>query len=536
MIQTLLVDDEYLIRELLKGSIQFQELGFAIVGEAEDGLQALQKVQELSPELIILDINIPFINGVELARIVKANNPEINIIVLTGFEEFAYARDFIRIGVFDYVLKPIEPAKFQETLLEFRRKIETERKGKTHLETLEKEAESGSALLRRQTLIDLLDGKLGADADIEGWFQALDIDLSPQRLCLATIEVDRPDRTRSFDGTNEQPFSAVVARSTAHFSQLAASVTVFEKERRVVCIVNSAMANGSDIVEICTTIQADVVNTCGCSVSIGIGGPGDGYTAIPDLYKDSIAALEEKFFQGSNSVIVYQATKTTLRAKEARLIREKHDFLILLRAENQQHLVDFLDALRHEIIQAHPPVDMAYAIYLDLWAEIMEYIWENNLNIEEIIPNAESMVRSIRLNETIGGLHQWIVDVTSTVVVKVRSKSRSRSMQIVDKARKLIDSNYWRADLSIVEVSEQIFVNPSYLSKVFKRDMGYSMVEYLMDLRMSKAKQLMDASDAVNVSEVAHRVGYTDPFYFSKLFKKAFGVAPSKYLERKHRR
>ena len=118
MIRVLIVDDESLIRDLIKDSVNYEELGFQIVGEAEDGRQALERIEELKPQLIILDINIPFIDGIELAKMIKEKYADIKIIILTGYSEFEYAKECVKIGVSDYVLKPIDPDNFRSILLD----------------------------------------------------------------------------------------------------------------------------------------------------------------------------------------------------------------------------------------------------------------------------------------------------------------------------------------------------------------------------------------------------------------------------------
>jgi two-component system, response regulator YesN len=536
MIKTLLVDDEYLIRELLKGSVDFHALGFELVGEAEDGLQAVEKTSELAPHLLILDINIPLLNGVEVAKVLREQFPALKIIVLTGFEEFSYAREFIRIGVFDYILKPIEPEKFQVRLLEVKSSIEADMSERAEREQLQRAFELGSELHFNRFIAALLEGRLPPEHAIKEQLGAFGSCLGSQNLCVVTVELDPPHRAHAIDIAGEQLLQPLCDLFQTQGASHCALVARLEMANRIACILNAQTSAASDVLALCHRLQTDVSRKFEHTISLGVSSLRDGYRAIPALYQESVTALEERFFRGGNLLVAYQELTSAFSTRDPRLIKEKPDVLVLLRSEDQAGLAQFLQSLYQEIVRAHPPVDMVYALYIELYTKLIEYIWEHNLAVEEVIVDAERGVQAIRLHKTLDALHHWMLELSTSVLRQVRSKSRSRSTQIVDKARRFIEEHYFRAELSMAEVSERMFVNPTYLSKVFKRDLGCSMVEYLMNLRMRKAKELMDSSNAVNVSEVAFRVGYSDPFYFSKLFKKEFGVSPSSYLERKHRR
>jgi two-component system response regulator YesN len=302
----------------------------------------------------------------------------------------------------------------------------------------------------------------------------------------------------------------------------------------LICITNSKLPDVADLLGVCESIRSEVAETLGFTISIGVSGPLDGYSQISRLYKDSIFCLQEKFFRGSNLLIAYHEISNKFRSMEPLYIKEKQEILIMLRSENRDGFIQLLEDTDRVIMKIRPEIEIIFAAYSEIYTEITKYILENNLTIDGVIPEYANAFQLIRSNETLAGLNHWMVHLYDLVSLNVKNKSKKRSAQLVEKAREFIEGNYWKPELTIEEVSERLFINPSYLSKIFKRDMKISMIEFLTDLRLKKAKEAMDATREMNIGQIAYKVGYTDSFYFSKVFKKTFGVSPSTYMNRKH--
>ena len=372
MIPTLIVDDEALIRNLITHSIDFSALGFAVVGEAENGPQALHMIDMLSPHLIILDINIPLLNGIELARIVRERFPATKILILTGYGEFEYAKKLIRIGVSDYLLKPIDPPAFAEVLLRIKSEIEQERARNQYMVRLERDADDSTELLKK-------------------------------------------------------------------------------------VIVHSQIA--------------------------------------PHI----------------------------------------NEILPILRGADRPRFSDLIGLIRAQVGQQYPAIENAYVIYAEIATEIMTFVWENNLKTEDVLPGSERYIEALRLNESLDALSTWVETLGLTALDVVSGSSKSHAEYMVAQARQFIDQHFQEPNLSVEEIAERIFINPSYLSKLFKQVMNCSLIEYLTELRLKHAKAIMDTKSYLHIGAVSQAVGYRDPFYFSKLFKRAYGTSPSTYLQRKQR-
>ena len=204
-----------------------------------------------------------------------------------------------------------------------------------------------------------------------------------------------------------------------------------------------------------------------------------------------------------------------------------------MRTANRESYLAAVNELQEEMMKLRPSIESVRMVYSEFTSAVIEYIWENNLKTEDFLSDLGNYLECINSKETIAELNNWVSSLFDEVVQQVNDKNKTRTTHIVEKARSYIEAHYEEADLSLEEISARIFVNPSYLSKVFKREMKYTIIEYLTHLRLKKAKEMMDDCPDMQISFVAKKVGYLDPFYFSKLFKKNFGISPSKYVEKK---
>jgi len=536
MIKLLIVDDEYLLREQVKNIIDYKELGFEIVGEAEDGLDALKKIKDRSPQVIILDINIPFINGIELSKMLREKMSDIKIVILTGYSEFEYARQCVKNGVSDFVLKPIDPGNFKKVLISVKNEIEKVMSERQYVNKLENDLKSSKIQLKEQFLIKLINENDYDNAFIETLLQSFGICISKDNLCAAVVEIDRnADRHESqedFDAHKSELFNII----SYYLSQFKSSIIFYGPENRLVCICNAYNTKGEKAYEVLINTYKEICDCVpkqlGFSVTVGIGKTYDGYENLCISYKDAISAIKEKFFTGHGRVIVTSDVLPANAAKKPIFTKSKEEILVLLRTGDSETYANLLNNLKDEIMKLRPSIEAIRMLYLDMAIAVIEYVWENNMNYDEDY-NMDDYVCRINNIETISELNELLINLYNKATKEVREKNKIKTVKAVEKAKKYIEDNYWSQDVSLDYLSERIFINPSYLSKVFKREIKYSVTEYLTEVRLKKAKEIMDSRSDLQISAIASQVGYSDPFYFSKLFKKSFGVSPSKYMEKK---
>lgn len=536
MIKVLIVDDEYLLRELIKDSLNYEELGYEIIGEAEDGIVALEKVDLLRPQLIILDINIPFINGIELSKVIREKYEDIKIIILTGYSEFEYAKECIKIGVDDYLLKPIEPDNFKKVLIAVKNKIVNETSQKQYLTRLEKESKNSTDILKEQFLNQLILEKNMQNTSIKVKINKYGIFLCERNIVVITLKIDNFQTRWEKDEDKKLWQFAVLNISSEIFSSFKSAVTFYGPNNLIVCIANedfnSTDTSNISILNECTKVSTAIESYLGFTVTIGVGEKYNNFENISKSFDESHLAMCEKFFEGFGRVFSYQNISTVNRSKEIIIGKSKEELLVLLRSDSSETYLQIIEGFKQQMICLRPSVNNIRMVYTHFVSAVLAYAWENNLKTEDILVDIDDYIYYINSIETIIELNQWVINLSNKVVHMVKNLRKSKTANLVEKAKNYIELNYSNPNISLEEICERIYINPSYLSKVFKKEIKYSVIEYLTDFRMKKSKQIMDEHKDIQISHVANEVGYSDPFYFSKLFKKHFGISPSKYMEK----
>ena len=188
MLKVFLVEDEIVMREGIKKNIQWEKEGFEFVGDASDGELAYPLIQKTKPDILITDIRMPFMDGLELSRLVKQELPDIKIMILSGYDEFEYAKEAIKIGITDYLVKPISGAKLLEAVKKVAQVIEEEKEQKEFLQTFEKEREENARLSRQKFFKKLVSGNHPVSALLkEG--REIGMDLAADRYNIVLFQV-----------------------------------------------------------------------------------------------------------------------------------------------------------------------------------------------------------------------------------------------------------------------------------------------------------------------------------------------------------
>ena len=538
MIKTMLVDDEYLIRELVKNTIDWSGNGFEIVCEAEDGEQALAMAEQEKPQLIVIDINIPFINGIDLAKTIKGRYPNTKMIILTGYSEFAYAKQAINAGVLDYILKPIDVREFTEALLRIKSQLEKEANQKLYIEKLESNVNNSLTVLRDEFLSTVVQEATDPHKIAET-FGKLEIRLLDQPLICVILEID--DLQRRYPAQKDQKLWSyavlnIAAEVLGEFTEDMAAFSSSSKD--IAIILNAGTFSGRSLEEklaaICVRIQDIISRYFDFTVTCGIGRVKPGYGGIKDAYAEAAGALAQKFYTGCSTVLTFRAETSEVSASPYgdTVSRIKNQFLIALRTQQ----ADDAAALMKELCSGAKLGRYSKNSVSYMTAEMLNVIssFASEANLTDLIKSDILSLDQIRLYETIDEVQTYLCQICSKAIDALKNSSRSRNSGAVSRAVKFIDSNYTKDWLSPERVANALFLSPSYLSKIFKKETNLNIVQYIIEKRMNVAKSIMDTQSDLQIMDIASRVGYSDPFYFSKSFKKFFGISPSRYLSNKN--
>lgn len=511
MKKVLLVDDEIIFRETIRDCIDWQKEGFLYCGDAPDGEIALPMIERLLPDILITDISMPFMNGLELCSIVVKRLPEIKIVILSGHGEFEHARAALRMGIQDYCLKPVSSSELIQTLHKVSAVIDKERDERARIERWERNESHHIQASREKLLNDLCSGfittmeALHLSESLEVALIApyyvvvmIDVGRSPapaeplEQLLLDRIDsMKQDDRLLHFQRTKCETVWILKGDS---LEQLQAELGPFK------------------------AMQSEIPDSSSLSISIGIGSVQDRLQNIPITFLEAAEDMHWRRLSRQNRHALWEATLGQL---DPLLFLDRGRFVNFLKIGTPAQLETFVEDYMAALKSIH-------------WkaTAIGTYIL-NDLTIEAF-RSAKDMYRHLadseailsQLQQEIGAIRTWEQSCSYLVrLAELFWSWRSRMDKYSDmliKVKEFIHCHYQEDSISLQDAADYVKVSPSHLSKVFSQEAGQTFIEYLTQIRIEKAKELLQTT-SLRSYEIAYQVGYSDAHYFSNLFKRITG-------------
>jgi two-component system response regulator YesN len=534
MLRLMIVDDESLFREAMKITLPWEKLGFEVCCEAENGYDALEKIAEHKPDVALVDINMPVMDGLELAAEIKEKELDVKVIIITGYGEFSYARQAIEVGVGNYLLKPVEEDELVEALNSIKTKIEKERTARLETEALIQQVNDYKPILKEMLLNDLIQGnRFLSTEEFSSLINHIKINQDCQSYQVGVIELDEKSEL-CWNSETRQMYCFALSNIA---DELLKNCCPYElcrdtQGRLNILLFSEPMEDNIqlDAMSIFETIRLTVPKLLGITVSIGIGKPYEHIQQLSLSYKEALYAVKNKLVIGENSVISYEDISDYKLDVNFYPIERKMQLHVSLRISDLQEAERIIRAVFKDIRTNNPPGEMARFVSIEIVSSLLEFVSESGGDVKSIFGEGFNILEEVQNKKNLDELESWILGLLSRSFSYIGTGRSKRPSKIVEDARKYINENYARYDLKIDEIARNVFVKYGHLCFLFKRETGKTINEYISELRILKAKELID-SGCHSISMVAAKVGYADANYFSKCFKKFVGITPGKYIE-----
>ncbi|NSW90700.1 MAG: response regulator [Firmicutes bacterium] len=537
MINMLVVDDEYHIREGIKNGINWEEVGVNICGIAGSGYEALDMIEKYTPNIVITDIRMSDMDGLELLDVINKKYSNIKVILISGYKDFHYAQTAVSLNAFCYILKPIDHNELLTKVLEAKRLIEEQLEKVKRDEDIQKRLEENISILRDNFFTQLVSGKKINPAEIEKKSKFLNINLSGPQYVICVLEPEvRPDYASELDVYDESLYkAAVMSISEAVMGNGCKSYT-FNLDDRIGLLICGENISRNILKKKCETIIGRVNSTIGISVTIGIGNIYKNKDKISVSYKEALDAIEYKMILGKNLVIPVESVYANLKEKAAKnkfldtLKNCEDDLILAIKSDNRESMVIILKEITealHESIKSNIQ-EKDHLIFLVSFF-IMKIMFVLDININMLFDNEGGLINTLQNLQTINELEDYIIKCFDEAAEELREKNKSHNGFLVKLAIEYISKNIYN-DITLMKVADYLMIHPNYLSKIFKQETGEPFVEYVIKVKMSEAKLLLRNSNN-KVYEIANMLSYKDVGHFARTFKKFFGVSPTEYRQ-----
>ena len=525
--RVLLADDEEEIRAGISRKIDWAGLGFVLAGEAENGAEALELCEQMQPDVVLTDIKMPFMDGLELCRRLKQSLPAAKLVVFSGFDDFEYARQAIGMNVSEYILKPINAPELIGVLNKLKGQLDEQRMERRDMETLRRRYEESLPILRELFYTRLLDGQIRPDL-IQDRAARYELELPQGTWAAALVQVDCLGEAGKAE-RDELLLLSVRAFIQEHFALEGCTIRAILYNDAVAVLAHLGSERAvyplmKELGRLCALSHSYL----GMSLTVGLGlpcgGPGELHASVEGAH----SALDYRVLMGGGQVIYIGDQEPD---HSIRLSLEEEDQRALAAAvklgsegEVEQVVRGLLDRVRESRLS----LSQCHLYFLEIVTCLIKLARSGEAGVEDVFGPGFTGVVSITDFRSLEELGQWLNSRCLKLRELLGRRRTDSAWKTVEGAKDYVAKHYADSELSVDSVCACLHLSPAYFSTLFKRETGMGFTAYVTELRMDRAARMLRESDEKTYL-IAEQTGYTDPNYFSYVFKKHFGVTPSKY-------
>lgn len=537
MFKVMLIDDEPIIRKGLKNIINWKRFDCEVCAEAADGLDGSELIKKHLPDIIVTDIRMPGLDGLSMLREIKAVVPDSKIIILTGYRDFDYAYEALKLGASDFILKPSKIEELTAVITKAVKELRFLKERSEELDKLKVDFQQNLPVLREKLLYDVI---YEINTNPQEIVERMELfGMSIGRFMLLLVQNDAEDMEGKEISQYERHLYqfGIINTFEEIFSDAFKVMGISLNDAGIAFIVmpeNERPGVAELIDKKCTYLQEIIRNCFGFTVTVAVSPEATGPMQLPLKFKECREALEHKFYLGNNSIIFHSDVSSFFRYEDHTLLEKL-----------QKSLLEGVKSGNVGLVREKLRDVFSYVKGLDAAGKdfAKNFYWNtisaiNNIRLSVPGADSEKKIEHRQLDGLYGliekcanaeELNSMLEEAALSVTVKVNNYNNKSIKLILRKAVEYIQAHY-SEQVTLNEVAEHVYVSTYYISRMFKRELGKNFVDYLNEIRIEKAKELLK-DVRYKTYEVAENVGIPDAHYFSRLFKKYAGVTPTEYRD-----
>lgn len=529
MYTLLIADDEQLERQALRFIIEKNCPDIEVIAETGDGKSAVSVAAQAKPDIVLMDIRMPELNGLRASRAIRTILPNTAIIILTAFDEFSYVKEALSIGAIDYMLKPLRPQDLMDTLFAVAEKI-SKRKLKEHEEAeLRKNVEQALPLIKNSFIQDLISGKVTDIANFRDRAGFFGIKADSGVILVANIDHFRKI-TRSASELERQVVKQRVYQQVCEIVGKETLVVPFGGDEIIILMGYEGDIDQKQVeLQVRETARKirDGIIELGISLTIGIGRYYNDPLQFHKSYLEAVSAEQQKIYIGDNQIIHIDDVPHLSTITFCYPFNYERNLLDKVRCGERQQAKEILRQLLNEIFAAKASMEMVRACVLELLIVLSRAAVEGGASLEKL-----TLLNFKCINQLTGcgdreAVRWWILDMLDQYMDNMLENRGSINIRLINKACAYITENFHKS-ISLEEVAQTVHLSPYYFSRLFKAGKGCNFVDFLTKVRIDKAKILLQNPEQT-VVRVAAEAGYQDASYFCRVFRQEVGVTPNQY-------
>ena len=529
MYKILIADDEAIERFAFRTILAREFPEIEVVGEASTGREVISMVRETEPDVIIMDIKMPGINGIEATKIIKSENNDIHIIMITAYDNFDYVQEAIKMGVDDYILKPSKKERIVQVLQATMEAIGKRRAKRESDEKVARKVYEIKPIIESQMITSVIFGN--TREEVSKCLDFLEMGIPPGYVMIMGLAGKQGAHPGDYLG--EQVKRKKIYDHIYEYLHKSTSCAIGAIDTGNIIAIIKVDGETDEYksrifsMGLAAELQKTVAECFREKLVIGIGKKFDSIPEIEKSYHEALTAVrsadsnEDIRHYGDITVGLEDALQYPIQKEKA--LMEKIRMLEITACEE---LVD--DIFGWVIKNLGSDLNMAKTYIVGLVVLVIRAAIENHIDDEskDRLVNKDYYGEILVIND-VAGLKRWFENIIEEILEKMRNFRNSKITGIVEKVKAYINANY-RKDITLEKAAEMVLLSPQHFSRVFKKETGMNFIDYITEYRIDRAKNLLQNSN-MNVKEISYEVGYNDPNYFFKVFKKATNLTPGEF-------
>lgn len=521
-VKVMIVDDEHLGRALIRLGIEWEANGFEIMGEADSGKSALDFMEQKAPDILFTDICMPFMDGLELTQQVRERYPRVRIVIMTGHREFEYAQRAVKLGVTEFLLKPINSQEVLKIVLKLKQEIMEQKAHEKEIDSIRAQLSRSLPIMKERFINELIHGGL-AEEQVPELLKKYNAEfVLGQSFCLLIkLCWKNPGAAAA-----KELKSSIIQRVELLIDSVYAGCETNEED--YVLLIEGACEDSRILIlrDGITELLADYPEY---SINMGVGGR---YTGVPGLlqsYKEAKDAVKARVVYGHNRVIYFHQLDA-LRQENSKLLEGNwHEFSSFIKNGMADKAKDYI---HNYILWISRTGSLDIQIIRLLCNHVvtvnLAVLHEQGKRLSQVFPCGYDVSNEISKVDTLEDMERLLQYFVSKVILYIQSNKEKKSGQLVEDTKRYIEEHLCESNLSLKVMAKILYVNESYLSRVFKAEAGENITDYILRLRISKAMEYVNETK-LKAYEISERIGFNDSHYFSLCFKKYTGKSINEY-------
>ncbi len=526
----MLVDDEEEVRKAIIRNMDWEKLGFTVVGDAENGEDAPEKLEQWEPDVVITDIRMPYMDGLTLTARIREKYPSMKILIFSGYDDFEYAKQAIKLNVTEYILKPVNSEELSVILKRIRVSLDEEIEQRRNIDSLRSSYLGSLPILRELFLNNLVHGTVDMETAAVRFAEYGISILDARKWLAAVIHVGQVEQIETKELSMHQELIPISVRGLVEDClQTYCRCTIFTSPEGITVIAAIDENNTqTGLINLFHDICKESRRVLEVGITIGVGHSCDRLQDIGEAYRSAVDALGYRAIVGEGKTIYINDVEPVSRGKLRLDAKDEEELTAAIKFGSAQTIDGILRRLSvcMEDVKVHA---RQYQLYMLSIANcLFRLMQQYDLDMNEMFDSKEQyedMLAGICKREEFA---DRIIPVACRMNEAMNRERDNTTRRAMDQAKEYIREHYAKPELSVEMLCRYLHMSPAYFSTVFKKETGQSYVNYLTEVRLKKAVELLNETDDKTYM-IAQKVGYQEQNYFSYVFKKKYGVSPTKY-------